>query len=80
MDIGRILVCLIIVIYFLRLFIKTKKKSYLFGVFIAFTGMIYGGAYNIYRFFSPTIRLIVDMIYLTLFLILIIYGLKEASN
>lgn len=76
MDIGRILVCLIITIYFLRLFIKTKKKSCLLGIFIALSGMVYGGAYNIYRFFSPTIRLVVDMIYLALFLILCIYVLK----
>ncbi|MEG2656893.1 MAG: hypothetical protein RSA29_14450 [Clostridium sp.] len=76
MDIGRIFVCLIILIYFLRLFIKTKKKFYLFGVFIAFSSMISGGKYNIYRSFSPTIRLLVDMICLVLFLILIIYCLK----
>lgn len=68
MDIGRVVICLFFSIYFINLYRKSRKQPYLLAIFIGLSGMVYGGAYNLYRFFTPTIKVIVDIIYLASFL------------
>lgn len=80
MDIGRIIVCAIIIVVLGKKYINEKKVWYPFVMFLALIGGIYTGSYNIYQFLNPTIQLVLNIVTTISVLTLIVYMVKKREE
>ncbi|MGK0465670.1 hypothetical protein [Clostridium sp.] len=81
MDYGTILFFIIIGIYFIIKFSKDKKGSNLLIVLMAITGIFYRKTFGIYSNVGKTAQIIVNIIYWTsLLILLVIYLINEKSK
>lgn len=80
MDIGRIIVCAIIIVVLGKKYINEKKVWYPLVMFLALIGGIYTGAYNIYQFLNPAIQVTLNLVTTIAILTLIIYMVKKRKE
>lgn len=81
MDYGTILFFIIIGIYFIIKFSKDKKGSNLLIVLMAITGIFYRKTFGIYSNAGKTAQLIINIIYWTsLLILLVVYFITEKNK
>ena len=81
MDYGTILFFIIIGIYFIIKFSKDKKGSNLLIVLMAITGIFYRKSFGIYSNVGKTAQIIINIIYWTsLLILLVVYFINEKSK
>lgn len=81
MDYGTILLFIIIGLYSIVKFNKNKKGYNLLIVLIAITGIFYRKSFGIYSNVGKTAQIIINIIYWTSFLILlVVYFINEKSK
>ncbi|WP_454055199.1 MULTISPECIES: hypothetical protein [unclassified Clostridium] len=81
MDYGTILFFIIIGIYFIIKFSKDKKGSNLLIVLMAITGIFYRKSFGIYSNVGKTAQIIINIIYWTsLLILLVVYFINEKNK
>ncbi|HCQ90316.1 MULTISPECIES: hypothetical protein [unclassified Clostridium] len=81
MDYGTILFFIIIGIYFIIKFSKDKKGSNLLLVLMAITGIFYRKSFGIYSNVGKTAQIIINIIYWTsLLILLVVYFINEKNK
>lgn len=73
-DYGSILIFTIAGIYFTVQYIKNKRGSNLVAIFISITGIFYKQSYGLYRNVGESAQIIINIIYWTSIVILLIVG------
>jgi len=73
-DYGAILIFTIIGIYFIVQYIKNKKAANLLIIFMAITCIFYKRSYNLYDNVGELAQIIINIIYWTSILILLVVG------
>ncbi len=73
-DYGSIVVFTIAAIYFIVQYIKNKRGSDLFAIFISITGIFYKQSFGLYSNVGESAQIVINIIYWTSIVILLIVG------